>query len=443
MKSSNVSEHKFKLNPHFKSFNGEDIKLLNDSNKDWRVNITVGNIKNADIILPDQSNDIKKKNHEHVIHWAQGLKACKSKELPKGIVQLGNNEIIQKNHDQNLKLLVFDLDETLMHTVHHFEDDNVENHKIDKEFDFKLPILYPNGKTKYIWINMRPYVKEVLHLLKKYYRIVIFTASVPSYADTILNFIDPSNSIFEARYYRSHWLASKDRIHIKDMRLFEQPNSKNDKNWDLKDIVIVDNASHSFAYQVNNGYPILPFYSDKQDKEMIHLYHYLKRLADHDDVRPVIAKTFVLDKLLQERISELIDGIIEYSVQEMTDEDMMLFDKYFSSQNESIQNLSSFELEQGQSVETTINADITNTNDDNFEEIVDVIHVEVDDNFQQENYNSLLSYDNSYLANKSWISIPKERYSIDVENFKRSYHLHNNGSQGEVKVSGSIISQIL
>ena len=70
--------------------------------------------------------------------------------MPKGVVQLGNKEILQKNHNDHFKLLVFDLDETLMHTVHHFEDDDIQNHKIDKEYDYKLPIFNSNGKTKYI-----------------------------------------------------------------------------------------------------------------------------------------------------------------------------------------------------------------------------------------------------------------------------------------------------
>ena len=43
-------------------------------------------------------------------------------------------------------------------------------------------------------------------------------------------------------------------------------------------MVIVDNAAHSFGFQIDNGIPMLPFYYDKNDKEMIHLLFYLKRL---------------------------------------------------------------------------------------------------------------------------------------------------------------------
>ena len=33
-------------------------------------------------------------------------------------------------------------------------------------------------------------------------------------------------------------------------------------NRSLKDMVIVDNAVYSFAFQLDNGIPIVPFYSD-------------------------------------------------------------------------------------------------------------------------------------------------------------------------------------
>ena len=101
-------------------------------------------LNRENIKLPDQSAELKKKNHEHVVHCAQGLKIFKNKEIPKDIIQLGNNEIVQKNNDRK-KLLVLDMDETLMHTVHHFENDCDES-KMLKEYDYLLPIKNPHGK---------------------------------------------------------------------------------------------------------------------------------------------------------------------------------------------------------------------------------------------------------------------------------------------------------
>ena len=53
----------------------------------------------------------------------------------------------------------------------------------------------------------------------------------------------------------------------------------------MKDVVIVDNSVYSFAFQIDNGIPIIPFYNDKADEEMLHLVYYLNCLAGVDDVR--------------------------------------------------------------------------------------------------------------------------------------------------------------
>jgi TFIIF-interacting CTD phosphatase-like protein len=78
---------------------------------------------------------------------------------------------------------------------------------------------------------------EVLRALKEYYRIAIFTASVKAYADTILDFLDPNNEIFEARLYREHCTSAKS-VHVKDLRLFREPDSKHDENWKLDEMIL-------------------------------------------------------------------------------------------------------------------------------------------------------------------------------------------------------------
>ena len=54
---------------------------------------------------------------------------------------------------------------------------------------------------------------------------------------------------------------------------------------DLKDVVLVDNSTYSFAFQLDNGIPILPFYNDRNDDELLHLISYLEAIADSDDMR--------------------------------------------------------------------------------------------------------------------------------------------------------------
>lgn len=78
----------------------------------------------------------------------------------------------------------------------------------------------------------------------------------------MLDLLDPYNEIFDVRLYRDSCTKSPDGIYVKDLSIF---------NRSLEDIVIVDNAVYSFGYQLENGIPIIPFYEDKEDEELLHL----------------------------------------------------------------------------------------------------------------------------------------------------------------------------
>jgi CTD small phosphatase-like protein 2 len=80
----------------------------------------------------------------------------------------------------------------------------------------------------------------------------------------VLDLLDPNREIFEKRLYRDSCIRSKDGVYVKDLRIFEQ-------NRNLEDLLIVDNAVYSFGYQLENGIPIIPFYEDKEDEELLHL----------------------------------------------------------------------------------------------------------------------------------------------------------------------------
>lgn len=110
---------------------------------------------------------------------------------------------------------------------------------------------------------------------------------------------------------------------MKDLRIFMQ--------WghELQDIILVDNATHWFGFQVNNGIPMVPFIDMKDDREMIHLTHYLKQIAHVPDVRPKLAEKFMLAKLRKHEVLEKIDGVLEQGVEEVDDDFFLLDDKSY------------------------------------------------------------------------------------------------------------------
>lgn len=64
---------------------------------------------------------------------------------------------------------------------------------------------------------------------------------------------------------------------MKDLRIF--------KDVDPKNILIIDDNIYSFAFNLENGIPIIPFYGQKEDKEMIKIIKYLQKIQSKDDLR--------------------------------------------------------------------------------------------------------------------------------------------------------------
>ena len=151
------------------------------------------------------------------------------------------------------KFLVIDLDETLIHTE------------------------ISQNSTK---INIRPFAKDFIFSLSKFYNIFLFTASFKEYAIPIIKKIDSKNLI-KKFFFREFCTKINDDVYIKDLSKL---------NVNLKDVVIIDNNINSFYFQKENGIPIKNFYDDENDVELIKLIPILKNLAGFFDLRTEIKK---------------------------------------------------------------------------------------------------------------------------------------------------------
>ena len=72
-------------------------------------------------------------------------------------------------------------------------------------------------------------------------------------------------------------MQTKNGFFIKDLRIIS--------DRDIKDIVIVDNLSHSFGFQIENGIPILEWKFHKKDQELLFLKDYLIEAYQSSDFR--------------------------------------------------------------------------------------------------------------------------------------------------------------
>ena len=145
---------------------------------------------------------------------------------------------------------------------------------------------------------MRPFCREFLENMSKIYEIIIFTASTELYAETVRKFLDPENIYIKTCLTRDNCMETKNGFIIKDLRIFSSRN--------LENLIIVDNLSHSFCLQIDNGIPILEWHSDTSDTELKFLQLYLEQANKVKDVREFNCKYFKLKKLAELSVEDLL-----------------------------------------------------------------------------------------------------------------------------------------
>ena len=76
--------------------------------------------------------------------------------------------------------------------------------------------------------------------MTQFWDIYVFTASTPPYARAIVNFLDPEGKYINGILDRLNCMETKNGFYIKDLRIL--------KNKELKNMILVDNLSHSFGF---------------------------------------------------------------------------------------------------------------------------------------------------------------------------------------------------
>ena len=208
------------------------------------------------------------------------------------------------------KILILDLDETLIHADFDEEFLDEKLNKYDAIIKFKTKkqdIEETYGDNDSTWcstaeeeddvhsvgIFVRNGVQEFLKEVNKYFYVGIFTASVKEYADAVISFLDPENKLIKFRLYRNNCINFNDSFTIKDLRIF--------KNIDLSKIILIDNSMYSFAAQINNGILINSFFNDKNDSELNNALEYLiNYIYPADDVRQVNEEFFNFRQIIND-----------------------------------------------------------------------------------------------------------------------------------------------
>ena len=214
-------------------------------------------------------------------------KEIREKKQNLKINKISDNQISKKDIDKNKKLLLLDLDETLIHSEYKFGYFNktLNSEKMKENCNHK-EIKFKEGEMEFqMIIFIRPFLNDFLENMNSYFDLGIFTAALKNYAEAALKIIDPSEKFFKFKFFRDSCINIDDKIYIKDLSIID--------NYDLKNIILVDNSLYSFLNNLNNGVLVNSFYYDESDKQLIFAKNYiLNSLLYCDDVRIVNEETY-------------------------------------------------------------------------------------------------------------------------------------------------------
>ena len=279
-------------------------KFLNKENREkMQFNLFK---KDKESLVFTNTEFVKNDYYKHILDCLEYIIDLEStrnnerKELAKVKFNFSKEELKKK------KIALFDLDETLIHCTGKIDDSK-------KNYQHKVKIQLPNKQFVYVGINLRPLWNVTLDLIKDKYNIVVFTASHQNYADSVLDFMDPEKKYFKHRLYRNNCaLVNLDggKFYIKDLDIL-------DKYYNLKDIVIIDNSVLSFAYHLDNGIPILPYYDKDEDKSLFVVGLYLYNISNYNDLREAnkiyININYLLDMVKNNNLEDIHDSSEESS----------------------------------------------------------------------------------------------------------------------------------
>jgi len=175
------------------------------------------------------------------------------------------------------KILVLDLDETLIHSNH----DGVIRPTVKPGTppDFVLKVTIDRHPVRF-FVHKRPHVDFFLSVVSQWFELVVFTASMEIYGTAVADKLDSSKGMLRRRYYRQHCTLDYGS-YTKDLSAI---------NPDLSSIFILDNSPGAYRAFPDNAIPIKSWFNDPSDTALLNLLPILDALRFVSDVRSVLSR---------------------------------------------------------------------------------------------------------------------------------------------------------
>lgn len=128
-----------------------------------------------------------------------------------------------------------------------------------------------------IGIHLRPFVRETLRSLKQKYELILFSSSSKEITNRVADILEKEEEFFSFRLSRESCFMTDNNLFIKDLRIINRQPER---------MLLVDDSTYGFGFQLENGVPIIPFTGAKDDAELIQLEQYIDFcFGQNEDVR--------------------------------------------------------------------------------------------------------------------------------------------------------------
>ncbi|WFD27159.1 protein-serine/threonine phosphatase [Malassezia nana] len=184
---------------------------------------------------------------------------------PVARVPRGLSSVIQ----QTPKVLVLDLDETLIHSKlsvapmwGRLSGGDLLGARVSTAFlnllglgatvpahaqlQLRVIEVQIEGRTVVYQVYKRPWVDYFLRKVAAWYQVVIFTASMREYADPVIDWLDGGHGLISGRLFRDS-CTLRNGSYLKNLQVVEQ---------DLSRVCLIDNSPISYVLQEANGIPV-------------------------------------------------------------------------------------------------------------------------------------------------------------------------------------------
>lgn len=167
------------------------------------------------------------------------------------------------------KLIILDLDETLIYATHDL---------IHERYDFIVGDYF---------VYKRPYLAEFLAFCFANADVAVWTSSGSWYANIVTKMIfsDEQHQALHFIFSREKCIQRMDfyryeNVYIKDLKKLK-------KRYSLEQIIMIDNSPEKLARNYGNLVRVTDFCGEPDDSELLALMNYLPSLFDQPNIRAV------------------------------------------------------------------------------------------------------------------------------------------------------------